>query len=201
MSRELEREAELRRHFVAGAVHDLRHPVTVIEGQRRLLVDGYLGPVTAEMADGLAVIGRQVDRLAQILSELEGAGVPASEPSSADWFDLRALLGEVSGQAQDSEPVWVLGHRSACRTMLRTLLDEVADRSVLLRRAGRDAVTITFGGPPPRLDDEHPDVLWYARVVARRHGGNVRVVTLDGDATLALSMVCGHGPRTAPGQG
>ena len=114
-------EAPLLRRAIAGAVHDLRHPVTIIEGQRQLLEEGLLGPVTPAMTEALGALERQTIRMTEILAELEG--VVTREAGEIQEFDLALLIQEQWRALFDEPPprlpsMLITGDRASCATMV-----------------------------------------------------------------------------------
>ncbi len=65
------REFDLfKSQFLATASHEMRTPLTVIREFSSLLHDGVCGAVTADQQDGLQVVLRNCDRLAELLDDL-----------------------------------------------------------------------------------------------------------------------------------
>ena len=60
--------------------HELRAPLTSIEGWVEILLDGALGDLTPEQARAVEVIGRNAQRLRAIVADLRSAQ-PSSTPA------------------------------------------------------------------------------------------------------------------------
>lgn len=197
-------EALLLRHAIAGAVHDLRHPVTIIEGQRQLLEEGLLGPVTPAMTEALGALERQTIRMTEILAELEG--VVIREPGEIEEFDLAPLIQERWQAVFDEPPprlpsAPIIGDRASCAAMLAEILGCSGSNVVVaLAPAPPAGVVVSLRGPPGgALDGLAADVLWYSRVVARWHGGHVMISGRDGSGTeLRVRLRTGAGTKTGP---
>ncbi len=59
-----------RSHFVARAIHELRGPLTSVNGYCRLLLDGKLGSLEHEQALAMGRMRRSVERLGRIVSTM-----------------------------------------------------------------------------------------------------------------------------------
>ena len=59
-----------RSHFLARAIHELRAPLTSLNGYCRLLQDGKLGSLGHEQATAIARMQRSVERLGRIVSSM-----------------------------------------------------------------------------------------------------------------------------------
>lgn len=66
----LERLTESRARMMRGISHDLKNPLTAIDGHAVILLDGLRGPVTPEQADGLARIRRSAAAILALVSDL-----------------------------------------------------------------------------------------------------------------------------------
>jgi len=197
-------EAPLLRRAIAGAVHDLRHPVTIIEGQRQLLEEGLLGPVTPAMTEALGALERQTIRMTEILAELEG--VVTREAGEIQEFDLALLIQEQWRALFDEPPprlpsMLITGDRASCATMVAEILGCSGSNVVVaLALAPPAGVALSVRGPSGgTLDGLAADVLWYSRVVARWHGGHVTISGRDGSGTeLRVRLRTGAGTKTGP---
>ncbi len=199
-----EEGARLLRRMVAGAVHDLRHPVTVIEGQRRLLEEGLLGALTPAMHEAVLALERQTVRMTRILQEVEAASRQESGPVCE--FDLADLFAEQWSDLFDSPPPRLArgvleGDRAACAALVAEVLAYVGSGVVVvLDTVGPSSVVLTVRGPIiDRLDALTADVLWCSRVTARRHGGHVTISGRGGSsAELRVQLATGSGTRRVP---
>jgi len=70
---ELRRLSELKSDFIALAAHDLRTPLTSINGYLEMLLDGQMGPLTQEEVEALNNIQRSSLRLVSLTDELLNA--------------------------------------------------------------------------------------------------------------------------------
>jgi signal transduction histidine kinase len=196
--------ALLLKRAIEGAVHDLRHPVTIIEGQRQLLGEGLLGPVTPAMTEALSALERQTYRMTEILAELEA--VVLSEPGEIERFDLALVVEEEWRALFDQPPprlpsTPINGDRRACSAMLNEILSCSGSNVVVgLGEAPPTGVAVSVRGPSGGpLDGLVADVLWYSRVVARRHGGHVTISGREGSGTeLRVRLRTGAGTKTGP---
>jgi signal transduction histidine kinase len=140
MQEELRRQEASRRAFVATASHELRTPITMLQGTLELieedLLDGRLDQVDAQRQ--VASARRELDRLSTLagelldLSRLDAAVQLRSEPvelgevarAVAAEFELRARERDVSVDiVPPTGPCWGRGDPDAVARVVRILLD------------------------------------------------------------------------------
>jgi two-component system sensor histidine kinase BaeS len=74
----LQEAARVKSEFIAVASHELRTPISVINGYRELMAEGMLGPISKQQADALAAIASGVMSLEAIaaratrMAQIEG---------------------------------------------------------------------------------------------------------------------------------
>lgn len=194
----------LLQRAIAGAVHDLRHPVTVMEGQRRLLADGLLGPLTPAMSQAMEALERQTVRMTRILEELDA--VSRRDVGPVTDFDL-ALVVEEQWRARFASPppalvsVRIQGDRPACAALIAEVLASAGPEvQVALRTVAPSGVLLSLRcAPGGCLDDLGEDVLWCSRVVARWHGGHLTIDRHGGNgAELRVRIATRTGSKTGP---
>jgi len=61
---------EARSRFISAATHELKTPLVSIKGYADLAVSGSLGEVSKPLAHGLEVVGRNVERMLNLIQEL-----------------------------------------------------------------------------------------------------------------------------------
>lgn len=140
MQRALRRQEEARRAFVATASHELRTPITSMQGNLELLAEDLdAGRLDVDEAkDQIRALQQQLQRLAKLASELLDlsrldAGIELRrEPvelvelsrAVAAEFALRARERGVTIEvAQAPGPVWAGGDPGAVARILRILID------------------------------------------------------------------------------
>ena len=65
----LEEAARVKSEFITVASHELRTPISVIQGYEQLMMDGQLGPITLEQRAALDSISRSVSHLTRIAED------------------------------------------------------------------------------------------------------------------------------------
>jgi len=146
----------------AVIAHELRAPLTSIEGWVEILLDGALGELTPEQARAVEVIGRNALRLRTLASDLR-----STEPSGS-------ALASASGRAPGRAPVDVGAVVGAAVPLVRAtarlggvVLDE--------RPAARRLLVL---GDPMRLEGAVVNVVGNAVKYTPR-GGSVTVRTFE----------------------
>jgi signal transduction histidine kinase len=177
MQRALLRQEEARRAFVATASHELRTPITSLQGNLELLAEDLeAGSIDAE--DARSQIGgaqEQLRRLANLASELLDlsrldAGVPLRREPVELGELCRAVAAEFALRARDHDveltvvpptgPVWAAGDPGAVARVARILIDNAlrfsprgdAIRIVAAYHGERATLDVSDRGPgvPPQ---------------------------------------------------
>lgn len=161
-SRELERSnAELAR-FAAVASHDLRSPMTVVDGYLELLEEE-LGDTPLPLSWVVAArrSARRMMHLTSSLLDDAALGAPGREPRLAD-------LGELAREALSDLGALGAGAPVRVGRLPRVACDAVAVRQLLQNLVGNALRhgAATPGGRPPRVlvDAEQVDGAWVFRV-------------------------------------
>ncbi len=118
-----------RSHFVARAIHELRGPLTSVNGYCRLLLDGKLGSLEHEQALAMGRMQRSVERLGRIVSTM---------------FDLSV------GRCCETKPHYQVGNIIEC---VEQALHEIEP----MLRDRRIDLSVTFQPPAGVLcfDEQH----------------------------------------------
>jgi signal transduction histidine kinase len=160
MQSQLQQQEEARRAFVATASHELRTPITSLEGMLELLEEDLKGGAP-DLDDALSLLERsraQSRRLARLaadlldLSRIDAQVQLRSEPVELGELS-RAVLAEfelgLGAQGILSEfdeshgPVWALGDPGSVARIVRILLDN----AIRVSPAGTDIKIQLTGGP------------------------------------------------------
>ncbi len=160
MQRQLQQQEEARRAFVATASHELRTPITSLEGMLELLEDDLRGGAL-DLDDALSLIARsraQSRRLARLaadlldLSRIDAEVQLRSEPVELGELG-RAVMAEfelgtgergITSELDDtSGPVWALGDPGSVARIVRILMDN----AIRVSAPGADIKIELTGGP------------------------------------------------------
>ncbi len=173
MQHQLQQQEEARRAFVATASHELRTPITSLEGMLELLEED-LRDGAPDLDDALSLLERsraQSRRLARLaadlldLSRIDAQVQLRSEPVELGELS-RAVLAEfelgldaqgiISEFDDSSGPVWALGDPGSVARIVRILLDNAIRASP----PGTDIKIELTGGPTAGLSvcDRGPGV-------------------------------------------
>jgi signal transduction histidine kinase len=74
-----------RSHFLARAIHELRAPLTSLNGYCRLLLDRKLGALSTDQMNALSRMRRSVERLGRIVSTMFDLSVGRTAEDQADY--------------------------------------------------------------------------------------------------------------------
>jgi two-component system sensor histidine kinase BaeS len=165
MAGALAREAELRRGLVADVAHELRTPVTILQGNLEEMVDGSL-PATPIR---LGSLHDEVLRLGRIVQDLET--LAAAEAAGLELHRRTVDLAEVAGDAASLLEPWF----SAAEVRLRPALSSV-----------------TVDGDPTRLNQIVTNLLTNA--LKFTPGGGAVEMVVRGDDGEAVLEVADTGP-------
>ncbi|MEM7116202.1 MAG: hybrid sensor histidine kinase/response regulator [Chloroflexota bacterium] len=69
--RALEAANEAKTEFISFVSHELKSPMTSIKGYAQLLIGGGAGPINESQSSFVQIIGRNVDRMARLVTDLE----------------------------------------------------------------------------------------------------------------------------------
>jgi signal transduction histidine kinase len=134
----LRQALRLREEFIAAAAHELRSPVTVIQGRAQLTlkVDA-AEPGSREAFEAILRAAKRIDRLVDdLLSVLRvRPGATALHRERADLADLAASAAQTTAQTTDNYTIAVSGDRPLAVDVDRSLICEVLYR--LLENAMR----------------------------------------------------------------
>jgi two-component system sensor histidine kinase BaeS len=169
MADTLAREDEVRRAVVADLAHELRTPVTILQGSCEELVDGLAEPTPARLAS----LHEEVLRLGRLVEDL--GALAAADAAGLRMERRRVDLGVVVADVAGS---------------LRPRFDAAG---VALHV---DVAPVTVEGDPDRLHQVVANLLGNAAKFTPT-GGSVRV-RLTGSGGLARLTVADTGPGIAP---
>jgi signal transduction histidine kinase len=102
----LQEVTRLKSEFIAVASHELRTPITVINGFQDLFLDGRLGPITPQQEQALGAIGRSVQMLTRIaddatrMAQIEGERLKLTFEDE----DLRTLVERAVASVREAAP-------------------------------------------------------------------------------------------------
>ncbi|HYN68415.1 MAG TPA: HAMP domain-containing sensor histidine kinase [Ornithinibacter sp.] len=158
---------------LAALAHELRAPLTSIEGWVELLLDGALGQLSAEQVRAVEVVGRNAARVRALLAELQApqaardplAVAPGHAAPGQGAVDVTAVVGAAVDLLR---PTARLGG---------VVLDE--------RPSGRRLMVV---GDLLRLEGAVVNVLGNAVKYTRR-GGGVTVRTFEGGGRVVVEVV------------
>lgn len=138
MAGELEQSFDRQRRFVADASHELKTPLTALEGEVEMMLLGADGGNPATRQRLLLSMEREIGRMARLVSDLltlSRSDDPRSYPLRQQQCDLRPLVGEVGEQLAHAasqhtvacdlptQPVVVSGDPDRLRQVLLNLGD------------------------------------------------------------------------------
>ncbi len=164
--RDLEQANQVKAHFVATLSHELRNPITAIQGYNMLLQEGLSGPLNAEQED----IVRRSDRCARELNGLITATLDLSRfdtkrvPVDLETVRVAAFLEEISREIVSPRPESLRLHwridqpETTVRTdplKLKMIVRNLATNAIKFTERGTVGVTIAErdGGIEIRVED------------------------------------------------
>ena len=152
--------------FVYTVSHDLRTPLTVIQGYADLLQELYSDRLHGEPLDFVETIMGQVDRMSTLITDLLYLAKIGRLDRPADPVDIQALLAQLQQDINCS--FFTMGNELQIGDLPKlrvpeTLLMQIFDNLIgnALRYAGKDGGPIEVGG---EKDGEH------VRLYVRDHG-------------------------------
>lgn len=218
MARALERSREVEQQFLLSVSHDLRTPLTSIEGYAEALADG---TTTDVHAAGAVIVSeaRRLDRLVRdllALARLEARRF-SLEASTVDLHDLvEACVDGFGPQASaagisvtvKTTPAIVVGDADRLAQVVANLLDNAIS---FARREVRVDTTVTDGRARVAVSDDGPGIaaadaphvferLYVARhPVARRGGGTGLGLAIVRELVTAMGGTTGVDPSPLSG--
>jgi signal transduction histidine kinase len=100
---------ELKSNFISNISHELRTPLTHMRGYLSIFVDGGLGPLTPQQAEGLDVVMRAETRLEKLIDDLIQFSLAARSELSLNLTStnlaelILAVLSRVKRQARTKD--------------------------------------------------------------------------------------------------
>jgi two-component system sensor histidine kinase MprB len=154
-----EHAADQQQRFVADASHELKTPVTALQGHARIISRSVDREEWEQVRESAAVVARETRRLAATVSELlslaEAAGSQAVRAAPvrldkviAEACDEMRALEPARMVETDLVPATVLGDAGRLGELVRVLVDNALKYSP---PGSPVAVAVTFGDDGPRL--------------------------------------------------
>jgi PAS domain S-box-containing protein len=195
--------------FIESVAHQLRTPVTVINGYLELIREGRLEAGPAQIQAALATISRSAHELSDLVERIVAAARIESSPGDVhiqhcNFTEIVAAAGAESEArapgarvAVTAPPSLVVAAdpvklRAVVRNLLATVLDAAADGLVECRlEANSGAARLTIehpaspGGPPVVISDV---TLQLAAHLARLQGAELAWRISDGSSQLQLAV-------------
>lgn len=160
MSRSLRREDQLRRDMVADIAHELRTPVTILQGGTEELLDGIAGPTP----DRLTSLHDETLRLGRLVDDL--ATLAAAQAAALTLRKAPADLGKIAASATEALAPQLA--EAQLRLNLDTAPAPVVADEARLAQITTNLLTNAIKYTPP--------------------GGQVTVTTRAGDGTARLAV-------------
>lgn len=92
---------ELKSHFVSTVSHDLKSPLTAIQGYAQLVADGHMGTINDMQRDALQAVVRNSGAMTVLISDLLDLGkIEAGIGLDPQQTDLAVLVREVMDEMQ-----------------------------------------------------------------------------------------------------
>lgn len=213
MARQLDRAEQLRRSLVADVAHELRTPLSVLQGELEALVDGVFTPDPARLAslrDEVLRLSRLVDDLG-VLATSEAAGLTLQPETCALDQVLTeaaaALRPRIEGQglhlALELQPVTAEVDRTRVHQLVANLLGNAAKYggetgvvTLALRAEGADAVIDVIDDGPGIPADELPHVFdrfWRGSTATGTSGTGIGLA-------VVAAIADAHGGRAEAGR-
>ena len=105
LARDLSERYEVERMkdgFVSNVSHELRTPLTAVIGYLELLREGSLGELTPTQAEVVEVMGRNGERLLELIGQILHVGaLDADHPVVHDRLDVSALVADVVAEHEE----------------------------------------------------------------------------------------------------
>jgi signal transduction histidine kinase len=214
------------------ASHELRSPLTVLNGYLSLVRGGFYGEIPDPLDAVMKILERRTAEMNGLVNDMLVAARVEDAPAEAEaeTVDLRALLREAADSVAPRastmhrlrvelprEPVLVRVDTERVVLALRNIIDNavkyspsggdvvccisagaararirVEDHGLGIAPEDRDKLFTRFGRVLTTANSHIPGIglgLYFTREVARRHGGDVRLVDGDGPgSTFELSL-------------
>ena len=94
----MKQESDLKTQFIFNVSHELKTPITNINGYARLLIEGVQGELTPEQKEGVNTIITENDRLMQLIQQILDVAKLEAGKIKLDWqeVDLNAIKENAS---------------------------------------------------------------------------------------------------------
>ncbi|MFC4059067.1 ATP-binding protein [Planomonospora corallina] len=142
--------------FAGVVAHDLRNPLTTIDGWAQLLADAEpAGEAAGELTEGITRIRRAAAQMRELIGDLLAHATARDAPITPVPIDLGRMVREVAAARGDlpgtaghgQEPVFHIGELDAVRAdraLVRQLLDNLIGNAVKYTAPGqRPRITVT----------------------------------------------------------
>jgi two-component system OmpR family sensor kinase len=170
MAREVEASRQAQRDFVANVSHDLKTPLTSIQGFSQAILDGTAASEDSRLR-AAQVIHEEADRMTRLVNDLldlaqieagqvvmarEAVAIPSLLRDCAEKMALRAQQGDVQLEVHSEGELVIAGDRDRLAQVINNLLDNAlkhtpAGGRVTLTARPVPAQAVKRGEPPASL--------------------------------------------------
>ncbi|HEY1015331.1 MAG TPA: HAMP domain-containing sensor histidine kinase, partial [Herpetosiphonaceae bacterium] len=156
----------LKSRFVSTVSHDLKSPLTAIQGYAQLVADGHLGPISDPQRDALQAVIRNSASMTMLISDLLDLGkLEAGIGINPQLCDLSVLVREVVDEMQIRAKLQKLQLQQKLPVRLPLVADPARVRQVLANLVSNAIKYTPSGGQ--------------IHVVAYARNGNVNIAVKD----------------------
>ena len=142
--------SETKSAFLNMAAHELRTPISVLNGYLSMLLDGSLGPAPGRWRPALDILGAKIREINKLIGDLLDAARLEADPAPAPRteVDLRAVLAQADSEAREAEL------RVAIESAIASLPDRCREVFELSRIQGLkySEIATTLGGEAVLVD-------------------------------------------------